>query len=127
MHGDERGSRLMMAALLCLLGTPAAAGEIYDTGDPYDGQEISYSPSRVLIRFTEPVRMERAVLQDEAGRSLEVRFGLPEDGAADAVSVRVPEVLPPGKYRLVWLAYVPGHRHSDSGMVRFSVLPAPAR
>lgn len=118
-----------MAAAAYLLAAPAVAGEVYDTGDPYDGQEISHSPSRVLIRFTEPVRVEKAVLVNEAGRSFDVRFGIPEDEAADSVLVRVPETLPPGKYRLNWFAYVPGHRHSDDGTVRFTVLApsAPAR
>ena len=126
MHLGNLGRSLRTAAAAaCLLAAPAMASEVYDTGDPYDGQEISYSPSRVLIRFTEPVRMEKAVLEDEASRNIDVRFGLPEDGAADSVLVRVPEVLPPGKYRLNWIAYVPAHRHSDDGTVRFTVLAAP--
>lgn len=123
-HGKTRLLRALTAA--CLLAAPAAASEVYDTGDPYDGQEISHSPSRILIRFTEPVRMEQAHLEDEAGRVIDVRFGRPEDDAGiAAVTVRIPEVLPPGKYRLHWAAYVPGHRHSDDGTVRFTVLTAP--
>ena len=123
MHLGNLGRSLRTAAAICLLAVPAMASEVYDTGDPYDGQEISYSPSRVLIRFTEPVRMERATLEDEAGRTFDVRFGSPEDDeGVSSVLVRVPEVLPPGKYQLQWIVYVPGHRHADDGIVRFTVL-----
>ncbi len=117
--------RLAVAAM-GLLAAPAAASEVYNTGDPYDGQEIRHSPSRVLIRFTDPVRMEDAVLQDEAGRHLGIRFDA-SDGAraTDAVLVHVADVLPPGKYQLHWLVYVPSHRHSDDGTVRFTILPSP--
>ena len=116
------GGGLCVALAVGLLAAPAAASEVYDTGDPYDGQEISYSPNVVVIRFTEPVRFEKAALEDEAGRAIEVRYGRSEDDTA-SVSVRIPEVLPPGKYRLNWIAYVPAHRHSDDGTVRFTVLP----
>ena len=111
------------AALLIMgqLAAPAMASEVYDTGDPYDGQEISYSPNVVTIRFTEPVRFEKAALEDENGRAIEVRYGIAEDDT-NAVSVRIPEKLPPGAYRLHWIAYVPAHRHSDDGTVRFTVL-----
>ena len=120
---DAHRHLLRAAAAALLLGEPAAAGEVYNTGDPYDGQEISRSPNYVLIRFTEPVRMHTATLEDEAGRVIDVRFPTPEDDeGTDSVSVRVPEVLPPGKYRLYWSAYVPMHRHSDDGTVRFTVL-----
>ena len=116
------GKGLWGALAVSLLAAPAVASEVYDTGDPYDGQEISYSPNVVTIRFTEPVRFEKAALEDEAGRAIEVRYGRSEDDTA-SVSVRIPEVLPPGKYRLNWIAYVPAHRHSDDGTVRFTVLP----
>ena len=115
------GSRTW-AALLVIgqLAASAAASEIYDTGDPYDGQEVNYSPSVVTIRFTEPVRFQKAMLEDGNGRTIEVRYGIPEDDA-DSVSVRIPQTLPPGSYRLHWIAYVPAHRHADDGTVRFTV------
>ncbi len=123
-HAKTPGMLLMVAAcLLAAAAVPAAGSEVYDTGDPYDGQEISQSPSRVMIRFTEPVWMQKAILVDEADRTFDVRFGTPEDEAADSALVRVPGALPPGKYRLHWIVYVPGHRHSDDGTVRFTVLP----
>ena len=126
----RRGMRARLprlaAAMMGLLTAPAAASEVYNTGDPYDGQEISHSPSQVLIRFTEPVRMEDAVLQDEAGRQVAVRFAAPNDArGADAVLVHVADPLPPGQYRLHWLVYVPSHRHADDGTVRFTILPSP--
>lgn len=120
-HGIPGGRLRAALAAASLLAAPAAASEVYDTGDPYDGQEISYSPNVVTIRFTEPVRLEKAALEDESGRAIEVRYGKSEDDTA-FVSVRIPEVLPPGKYRLNWIAYVPAHRHSDDGTVRFTVL-----
>ena len=114
------------AAMTSLLAAPAAASEVYNTGDPYDGQEISHSPSQVLIRFTDPVRIEDAVLQDGAGRQLAVRFSVPDGArAADFVVVHVADALPPGTYQLHWLVYVPSHRHSDDGTVRFTILPPP--
>lgn len=114
------GGLLATLAAVSLMA-PAAASEVYDTGDPYDGQEISYSPNVVTIRFTEPVRFEKAALEDESGRALEVRYGISEDDT-DSISVRIPGRLPPGRYRLNWIAYVPAHRHSDDGTVRFTVL-----
>lgn len=122
MGRDILGRGLWAALATGLLAAPAAASEVYDTGDPYDGQEISYSPNIVTVRFTEPVRLEKAALEDEAGRPIEVRYGRSEDDTV-SVSVRIPETLPPGKYRLNWIAYVPAHRHSDDGTVRFTVLP----
>lgn len=123
MHYDTLRNLLRAAAAACLLAAPATASEVYDTGDPYDGQEISHSPTRILIRFTERVRMEKAFLEDEAGRTTDVRFAVPEDEeGVSSVSVRVPEVLPPGRYRLHWIVYVPAHRHADDGVVRFTVL-----
>ena len=125
-RGIYKGPLLAAWALVSLLAAPVAASEVYDTGDPYDGQEIGYSPNVVTIRFTEPVRFEKAALEDGSGHAFEVRFGVAEDDTT-SVSVRIAETLPPGQYRLNWIAYVPAHRHSDDGTVRFTVLPSQPR
>ncbi|MBC7799096.1 MAG: copper resistance protein CopC [Gemmatimonadaceae bacterium] len=120
-------ARTIAAAIIAtaLLGTPLSASEVYDTGSPYDGQVVDESPNRVIIRFTEPVQFEWATLEDGAGRKIDIKYGFPEDDT-DQISVRVPDVLPPGDYFLRWMVYVTAHRHQDDGVVRFTVRP-PAR
>ena len=107
-----------------LFAGPLAASEIYDTSDPMDGQEVAYSPPYVRIQFNEPVEFLRAELFDQDQRRFEVQFGRPEDMAM-AISIRIVDGLPPGRYRLSWVAFVPTHRHSDDGNILFTVLPRP--
>ena len=107
-----------------LLSGPVAAGGVYDTSTPMDGQEVAYSPPYIRIQFTEPVEFLRAELFDQDQRRFEVRFGRPEDESA-AISIRIVDVLPPGRYRLSWVAFVPTHRHPDDGNILFTVLPRP--
>lgn len=107
-----------------LVSGPVAAGGVYDTSDPMDGQEVAYSPPYVRIQFTEPVEFLRAELFDQDQRRFEVQFGRPEDEAV-AVSVRIVNVLPPGRYRLSWVGFIPTHRHNDDGNILFTVLPRP--
>ena len=115
---------LAAACVLAAPGaTPGAASGLYVTGEPHDGQELIRAPSRVVLRFAEPVRLDGATLEDEAGRGFDVRSGTPEDDAGTlTVLVRVAEALPPGTYRLRWSAYVPASGRVDDGALRFTVL-----
>ncbi len=114
---------LVRIAAVCLIAAPAAASSLLVGGEPRDGQELSHGPTRVLLRFTEPVRLDGAALEDEAGRGFAVRFGAPEDAAGTlTVLVRVAEALPPGAYRLRWSAYVPAVGRVEDGALRFTVL-----
>ena len=117
--------RLQAGVVMALLLVgPVSASEVYEISDPMDRQEVAYSPPYVRIQFTEPVDFLRAELFDQDQRRFEVRFGRPEDEAM-AISVRIVDVLPPGRYRLSWVAFVPTHRHSDDGNILFTVLPRP--
>ena len=114
---------LPWVAAACLIAAPTAAGGLLVAGEPRDGQELSHAPSRVVLRFAEPVRLDGATLEDEAGHGFDVRFGTPEDDAGTlTVPVRVAEALPPGTYRLRWSAYVPASGRVDDGALRFTVL-----
>ena len=76
------------------------------------------------VTWTEPVEFLRAELFDQDQRRFEVRFGRPEDESA-AISIRIVDVLPPGRYRLSWVGFIPTHRHNDDGNILFTVLPRP--
>ena len=114
---------LARVAAACLAAAPAAASGLLVAGEPHDGQQLSHGPTRVVMRFAEPVRLDGAALKDEAGRSFAVRFGAPEDAAGTlTVLVRVAEALPPGAYWLRWSAFAPASGRVDDGALRFTVL-----
>lgn len=109
---------------MLLLARPVTAGGVYDDSDPKDGQEIAHSPPYVRIQFSEPVEFLRAELFDQDQRRFEVSFGRPEDDSS-SISIRIVNVLPPGRYRLSWVGFIPSHRHNDDGNILFTVLPRP--
>jgi len=110
---------LLMAALL-VAATPARAHAVLESTAPDDGAVLMTSPSRIVLRFNEPVAPAGAGVRlfDATGAVVDV--GSPEAAPASQVRVPIGRQLAPGSYIATWRV-VSADGHPVRGALVFSV------
>jgi copper transport protein len=118
-----------VAALLTLLGmlfvglaAPASAHAYLRQSDPVAGIQLSASPGRVALQFTEPVSLNSRSLVVTDGGGRRVDRGRPriEAGSTPVVAVDLLPALPKGSYTVVYRV-VSDDAHPVSGSFAFGV------
>ncbi|KLK92942.1 hypothetical protein AA309_11915 [Microvirga vignae] len=104
-------------ALALLCGERAFAHAALVSSNPADGAVVETAPSKVELRFNEPVAPLTANLADAQGR---VHHGLPVAGHDTILDITLPADLPLGSHVLSYRV-VSGDGHPISGSVVFSI------
>src|SRR5256885_2973189 len=92
--------RALSFAAVLVLAAPAGAAHAHAllvASAPRDRASVASAPSRVTLRFTEPVALLRATdaaVVDQRGRSV----SLGARARARVVTIRLRRALPPGSY-----------------------------
>jgi methionine-rich copper-binding protein CopC len=112
----------LAAAWLSVAIQVAGAQEMYDRSTPGDGETIKSSPSEIHIIFLEGIYLMDVRLKSEDGAEWPIDWKKTEEDIFNTTFHSAKE-LPPGKYEILWEAYVRQHRHSDGGAIKFIVHP----
>ena len=116
-----------LAALVAVAGPASAHAELLSSS-PADGATLDRAPARLVLRFTEPVEIDRTSVVLRTGAGAVLRVGRPvlrgqaPGSSADAVTVdvRLP-ALPRDTYRLEWRTLSSDDLHETYGTVVFGI------
>jgi copper transport protein len=108
---------------LLLTAAPAAAHSFLRDAKPEVGATVERGPKRIALWFNETVEAEFADVTVTTRKGQTIRTGRPRPlaGAGDALAVRLPRRLEPGRYLVRWRV-VSADSHIQSGEFRFRVL-----
>lgn len=119
--------RLIIAALLSALvaaasAAPASAHATLEATTPESGASLESAPSRVALRFDEPVEtsLSRLRVSDAGGREVQQGSPFHPGGDPTALAVRLPAALPKAGYAATFRV-VSADAHPASGGFTFDI------
>jgi methionine-rich copper-binding protein CopC len=104
-----------------LLATAEARAQCsFDESMPSEGEVLGQAPTLLTIKFLLGIHLQKVRLVGDDGTVWPLDWtGTEEDVFKAEFHPTTP--LPPGKYRIEWIAYVRQHYHPDGGVIPFSI------
>ena len=123
--------RVALALILFLCPVPAWAHALLKRSDPAAGSRVATSPQLIRLWFSEQPELPMTFISLKDANGREFLLAVPQKDPADplALSVRVSQSLPAGRYTVAWrTAASDGHpSHGTFGFVVLGEAQLPAR
>lgn len=112
MNIHKISRKIFVASLLTVMSTAALAHTDLVSSVPAENAQLETSPEKLVLTFTEPVRLMQVKMAAENGD--QVQLGTPNNQSVDTHELPVPS-LSAGQYTVTWVILgSDGHRMEES-------------
>ncbi|MDP2129226.1 MAG: copper resistance protein CopC [Pseudohongiella sp.] len=104
--------KIFLASLLAVMSTAVLAHTTLVSSAPAENEHLEMSPEKLVLTFTEPVRLMQVKMAAENGD--QVSLGTPDNQSVNTHELSVPS-LSAGQYTVTWVILgSDGHRMEES-------------